>query len=367
MQRIGVAQIVHSLEVGGMERVASHLALNLSERYRPLVVCLTVRGDFASLLDDAGVEVVALDKRPGKDLGLPRRLARVLRERNVQVVHAHNSGPLFTGTLAGKLAGAKLTLVTDHSRRFPERPTVVAAEFVLSRLIDEIVSVSDDNKDDLIAKLHWPRKKISVIANGVQRVPDVPEAERAVLRAEFGLPAAEPVCLTVARLEPQKNLAVLVDAVHLLDQRGVPGRFVIVGEGSQRPILEALIAQHGLADRVVLAGWRLDTLKLYGIADLMALSSDWEGLPMSILEAMSAALPVVSPSVGDVPKAVGHDLTGLLVPPRDPEKLADALAALLTDPARRVAMGAAGEQVWRAQYSVEHMVRRYEALYERYV
>lgn len=367
MEPIGVAQIVHSLEVGGMERVAAHLAMNLSPQFKATVFCLTVKGQFAPLLEEAGIEVVALNKKPGKDLLLPYNLAKHLRERRIRIVHAHNSGPLFTGGLAGKLARVPCVLVTDHSRPFPERRTVLAVEYVLSRLVDEIVSVSEDNRRDLIEKLHWPTSKIKVIANGVAEVEHIAGKKKTALRAEFGLTPEVPTVLTVARLEKQKNLVVLVEAARLLKQRGLPCRFLLAGEGSQRPVLEELIAKYDLGDSVTLAGWRLDTLALYRVADLMALSSDWEGLPMSILEAMSAALPVVATAVGDVAKAVTPGETGLLTPPQAPEKLAEALAELLADPEKRQRFGQAGYRVWQAQFSVRHMVDRYEEIYSRYL
>jgi L-malate glycosyltransferase len=350
-----------------MERVARHLAMNLSERYRSMVVCLTIKGDFAPELEAAGVEVVALGKQPGRDLGLPRRMAEVLRARDIKVVHAHNSGPMFTGTWAGRLAGCKCILVTDHSRKFPERRSVVATEYVLSRVLDEIVSVSDQNKRDLVEQMLWPASKISVIANGVEQVPEIDAAQREQLCAEFGLGSQTPVILAVARLEPQKNLAVMVEAARLLRQNGLAFRIILVGEGSERPKLEGLIAEYGLSENVTLAGWRLDTLSLYRIADVMALSSDWEGLPMSILEAMSAGLPVVSPAVGDVPKAVAPEQTGALVPPRDPAALAEQLARLIADAGLRQRLGEGGRKSWAEKFSVEHMARQYEALYERHL
>lgn len=367
MEPIGVAQIVHSLEVGGMERVAAHLAMYLPDKFKTTVFCLAYKGHFAPMLEEAGIEVISLDKKPGKDLLLPYTLAKLLRDRKIKIVHAHNSGPLFTGGLAGKLARVPCVLVTDHSRAYPERRSVLAVEYVLSRLVDELVSVSEENRRDLVEKLHWPKSKIRVIANGVAEVERLSEEKLTELRTEFQLQPGIPLVLTVARVEKQKNLSMLIEAARLLKQRGVPCRFLIAGDGEDRPRLEELVASYQLANEVILAGWRLDTLALYRIADVMALSSDWEGLPMSILEAMSAELPVISTSVGDVPKAVTHEETGLLVPPKAPDRLADALADLLADPAKRRRYGQAGYHAWQAQFSVQHMVERYEELYERYL
>jgi glycosyltransferase involved in cell wall biosynthesis len=350
-----------------MERVVAHLATHLSPRYRPLVICLTVKGHFAPMLEGAGVEVIALGKREGKDLGLPRRLARLLRDRGIRVMHAHNSGPMFTGVLAAKLAGVRCAVVTDHCRAYPERPTVAAAEFVLARLADELVSVSEDNKRDLIEQLRWPAAKIRVIHNGVAAVPELDEPAAQRLRAELGLEPPTPTVLTLARLEAQKNIPLLIDAAARLRRRGVGCRFLVAGDGAARPEIERAIAAHGLADSFTLLGWRLDAPALYRVADILALSSDWEGLPMCLLEAMSAGLPTAATDVGDVAKAIEHNRTGLLVPRGDADKLADALAALAVDAAKRRAFGAAAREVWQASFSVDHMVRRYEELYARYV
>ena len=213
----------------------------------------------------------------------------------------------------------------------------------------------------------WPENKIIVIPNGVARVPQVDPEQADALRAEFGLDAAMPTILTVARLEKQKNLGVLIEALGRLRDRDVPGRLLIAGEGSERPVLEAKVRELDLADRVRLPGWRLDSLSLYRIADLFALSSDWEGLPMSMLEAMSAALPVVATAVGDVPKALVEEKTGRLAPPQNPAALADALVDLLQDANLRRSFGQAGYELWHDRFSDEHMVQRYAQLYSRFL
>jgi glycosyltransferase involved in cell wall biosynthesis len=281
-------------------------------------------------------------------------------------VHGHNSGPLFTGTLAAKLARAKGVIITDHSRPFPERFSVVAAEFVLSRLVDEIVSVSDQNKKDLLQHLHWPARKISVIHNGVDEAPPATDDQLAALRTEFDLSPSRPVVFVAARLEPQKNIALLIEAARVLRTHGLDADYLVAGGGSEQARLEKLVVETGMRDRFHLAGWRLDTAQLLRAADIFALPSDWEGLPMSILEAMSASRPVVATDVGDVHRAVVNEQTGLLVPPRDVRQLADALARLLADPALRERLGAAGHALWREKFSVEKMVARYEELYARY-
>ncbi|NLH47817.1 MAG: glycosyltransferase [Myxococcales bacterium] len=366
MEPVGVVQVVHSLEVGGMERVAAHLAMHLGSPYKSLVICLTIPGHFAPQLEAAGIEVIALNKKPGKDFGLPGRLAKILRERRIRIVHAHNSGPMFTGTWAGLLARSNGIIVTDHSRYFPERPTVVATEMVLSRLVNEIVSVSEHNKQELVKRLHWPEKKITVIPNGVEEISEIDAATAGRLREEFGLTGDMPTLLTMARLEKQKNIGLLIQAMGELRKQGLDCRLIVGGEGAERETLERLRRECQLEDRVFLPGWRLDAAALYRVVDIFALPSDWEGLPMSILEAMSASLPILATDVGDVSKAVITRENGLLVTPRDLGQMAAALAELVRDADKRRRFGVKSRDIWQQHYSVKGMARRYEELYARY-
>lgn len=365
---IGVAQVVHSLEIGGMERVALNLALGLPrEKWRSLIVCLTVEGEFAELAREQGVDVIALGKQPGVDLRLPGRLARLLRDEGIRLVHGHNSGPWFTGTLAARRLGLPM-VVTDHSRPYPEKPRIQKIERFLSRWA-RIVSVSAHNKQDMVKFLRIPADKIDVIPNGVQPVAPVSADRRAALRDELGLAEDDTVFLSVARLERQKGFDVLLEAVRIAKHQGITSKFVVVGFGSEGSFLASQIREYDLTDTVILAGKRMNVGQFYGMADAFFLASRWEGLPMALLEAMSAGLPVVSTGVGDIPAAVTDGTEALLVPSEDPAALAAAFASLASAEARerREAMGSAGRARFDAEYSMDVMVRRYAELYEELI
>ncbi|MCZ7582463.1 MAG: glycosyltransferase [Deltaproteobacteria bacterium] len=201
---IGVAQVVHSLEVGGMERVAVQLAAGLPRhRYRPLIICLTIRGDYADWAQREGVEVLALGKREGKAPFLFRRLARFLKEKGVSLVHAHNSGPWFTGTLAALAGRIGPVVVTDHSRPYADRFRVRAIEWALSHAVT-VVSVSEENRTRLSKHLWIPPERIRVIPNGVAPIADAPPDRLRALRDEFRIDDRSFVFLCVARYEAQK-------------------------------------------------------------------------------------------------------------------------------------------------------------------
>lgn len=364
-ERIGVAQVVHSLEVGGMERVAVYLATNLNkERYRSMIVCLTIRGDFAELAEKAGVEVVALGKEPGVDLILPFRLARLLKERKVRLIHAHNSGPWFTGTLAAKIGRIGPVVVTDHARPYPERMRVRLTEWVLSHGL-RVVSVSRENREKLAKHLWLDQRNIRVIHNGVAPVPESSPAKLKALRRELGLSEEDFVFLSVVRLEKQKGLEILVESARLLKDSGFRGRILVVGGGSEEGALKEGIRKAGVEDVVRPTGRRMDVVDFYHLAHCFCLSSHWEGLPMAVLEALSAGLPILSTRVGDLPSAVQEDRNGSLVPPGNPEALYSAMKRISTmAPSELSAMGAQSRVIFDDLFRVEAMVRNYEELYE---
>jgi len=363
-ERIGIAQVLHSLEVGGMERVALNLATCLDKKkWRSVIVCLTIRGDFAKDAEKAGVPVVTLGKRPGVDLVLPFRLKKVLAERDIRIVHGHNSGPWFSGTLASLAGRLGPVVITDHSRPYPERWRVRLTEWFLSRFAS-IVSVSEENKEKLVKNLWIPPEKIRVIPNGVLPV-EVSSGERlSALRKEFGLRDDDFIFLCVARLEAQKGFEVLVGAAKILLEKGFRGRILVVGQGSYEEKIRRWAKEAGVEGILTLAGLRLDVSDFYHLADCLVLSSHWEGLPMSVLEAMSAGLPVVATDVGDLSLAVKGDQNGCLVPPKDPARLAEAMIDLSSCPEKIPGMKAASRKLFDEHFSVGKMVERYERLYE---
>jgi glycosyltransferase involved in cell wall biosynthesis len=362
---VTVMEIVHSMEVGGMERVVANLARRMDPaRFRPMVVCIARKGGFAPGLEADGFEVVSLDKPPGVDLGAALRLARLIRKRRIDVVHLHNSGPLFTGTLAAVLTRVPVRIYTDHARVFPDRRRVMWTETALVRGIDRVVAVSDETRANMIRYLHVPAERIVVIPNGVEAPPETTEAQRLAARAEFGIAADAPLVVAVARLQPQKAIDRLIEAAALVRERVPAARFLVVGGGALEADLRVLVRDRGLDGVFHLAGLRMDPHVFLAAADVFALSSDWEGMPMSLLEALALGKPTACPDVGDVAKAVRTGETGILVRPGDATALADALTELLADPAGARAMGARGRALFGECFDAATMTRRYTQLFE---
>jgi glycosyltransferase involved in cell wall biosynthesis len=201
---------------------------------------------------------------------------------------------------------------------------------------------------------------VTFIPNGIP-APLPPSG--ADVRAELGIPANAPVIGTVSVMRPQKALDVLLRASRTLVDEFPALRVLIVGEGDMREALGALSAELGLDDNVMFLGVRTDVPDVLAALDIAVSSSDFEGSPLSVMEYMEAARPVVATRVGGVPDLIDDGVHGLLVPAQDPPAFAAAVAQLLHDPARAGEMGRRGQERRRAEFDIDVMVRRLEELY----
>jgi glycosyltransferase involved in cell wall biosynthesis len=204
---------------------------------------------------------------------------------------------------------------------------------------------------------------IEVIPNAVAAAPTISPTERAILRASIVGDQTRPVLISVGRLEQEKGYFDLLHAFATLHQTYPSAALVIVGNGRLHAELAAQLAALSLEGHAVLLGERHDVPRLLAASAIYVSSSHWEGLPVAVLEAMAAGLPIVATSVGDLPHVV-VDSTGVLVPPREPRKLAMALQTLLDNPAQRQALGAAAQAYVARNYSPEVWFDRLMALYK---
>lgn len=353
--------------MGGLEQVVATICRNVDrERFEPAVVCLRNKGPLADQLEDEGVRVFLLDSPPGKpDYFAFRRVARLIRERGFDVVHTHNTQAFMDGGLGAKLAGVPTLVHTDHARIFPDKRRYMFAEHVLSHLAYRVVGVSEDTSANLVRYEKISREKLLTIPNGIDGRRYNVTVDAAAKRRELGLPAEGPVIGLGARLTPQKGLIHLLRAMAVLQQRVPNLSCVIAGEGELDAELKSAARELGVDDRVRFVGMRLDLPQLLKVFDLYVLPSEWEGLPMAILEAMGSGCPIVATDVGGLRTAIESDVNGRLVPPRDPQALADAIAGLLASPETRRRYAAEAKGTFHERFSAEAMTRRYEKLYLR--
>ena len=291
-----------------------------------------------------------------------RRIAEVAGERGVDVIHSHGYKSNFYAYAASARVGVPF-IATCHlwtQSSLAVRLYEALDAYILRRAA-HVIGVSDSIVDSL-RKSGISQSKTSVIYNGIETGP-LPEVSP-TLRSELGIGAA-PLIGTVGRLEAQKDLPSFIEAAeHVL--REVPEAvFVIVGDGSLRPTLAELIPRKKLVGRVLLLGQRDDLPNIYASLDLFVLASVNEGLPMVLLEALSASLPVVATRVGAVPRVIDSGVSGVLVDPSNPRQLADGLLACLRDRGYAASLGLHGRATVMELFSSEAMSIKYLAVYER--
>jgi glycosyltransferase involved in cell wall biosynthesis len=346
---IRVLEVLATLKRAGAERTAVTLAAGLDRaRFECEVVSLydAFPGGFEPELAAAGIPVRYLGKRRGFDLRMYPRLARVMTAFCPHIVHTHSYvmryvWPAADAPVVHTVHNLAAREVDRIGRVLHRRALRRGARFVA---IGEAVAGS--------FREMYGAEPAAVIPNGADLA--APRVDRATWRSANGFAADDVLIASVARLDPQKNPLLLVDALphdprcHLL----------LAGDGA----LADDVRRRGV-ERVHLLGVRSDIPELLHASDLFALASDFEGLPVAVIEAMAAGLPVVSTSVGGVPELVEQDRTGLLVPPRDGAALSRALAALASDAQLRTAMGARAVERAR-EFGARRMVDSYAALFE---
>ena len=362
-----VVHFVDSSTFGGNEQALLHLLAGLDRQdWRPILFHHDEPG-LASLMKAAralNIETKVVPKLAGTRLvlALPRFLHE-LRTANPQIFHAHLNWLLSCryGLLAAYLA--RIPVIVATVQNFMEPPwarTIDIAQRVFEKCLHQYIAVSNAVGRQLCQTFHVPCQKVEVIHNSIPAAAfDRPP--NTTLRAMLNRGTDRPIVLCIARLDAQKGHTYLLPAI-----RDVPNAiFVLVGDGPERASLEAQAASLGIRDRVIFLGHRDDVAELLASCDLLVLPSLYEGLPLSVLEAMAAGKPVVATSVGGTPEAVLDGETGFLVPSRDPTALVRAIQRLLTDARLRRKMGMAGRLRVQRNFSATQMVAGVTQTYEK--
>ncbi len=332
---VRVMQVVLSLSPGGTERLVIDICRRLGNGFDVSVCCLDDEGAWASELRDRDIEVIALNRRPGFRPGIGREIAHLAKQRGVDVLHCHQYSPFVYGRIA-KYWLPRLKLVyTEHGRLSDAPPTWKRqlVNPVLGRFDGPIVAVSDELRRFMIDS-RFPRERVAVIHNGIDAATLPTPGDRHRARALLGLKDEALVAVSVARLDPVKDFPCLLDAFALVRQVVPHAHLLIVGDGPERAALEARAAQPDLAGSVEFLGLRPDVRAVLPAADLYVNSSISEGVSITILEAMAAGVPVVATAAGGTPEVLADGNAGVLVPVRDPVRLAQAIIALAADPRR---------------------------------
>jgi glycosyltransferase involved in cell wall biosynthesis len=242
----------------------------------------------------------------------------------------------------------------------------VASKWVFRHLADHVLVNAMTIREQLIREYGISCDKITVISNGVDIRRDVLAiAHRQELRRRLGCRDTDVVLGLVANLRPVKGAEYAIRATHLLLGSGWNVKLIIVGDGDQRGLLEQIVRESGIDDHVMLLGNYSDPLKIIPVFDIALLCSLSEGFPQTVLEYMACGKPVVATAVGGVSEIIRNGETGFLVPACDPQALARAIEALMTDESLRETMGQRGQEEVEKRYPLSAMISKHDEIYHR--
>jgi glycosyltransferase involved in cell wall biosynthesis len=356
-----VMHVVADLGTYGAER----LVATLLERLRDPELELSVLTIAPRRAGDAPahVERFSANRRGRYDLTFLGRMAGTMRGWRPEIVHTHTHAGKYWGRLAAVLAGVPAIVHTEHNSEFgapaPFRP--------LNRLLlartDAVVTFSGAQRDRVIAEEGVAPGRVSIIPNGIAIAAPAPDA-RAAAGAALGASPGTRLIVHVGRLSAVKNQALAIEALALLP---VGVRLVLIGDGRDRAALEALARGRGVADRTSFLGYRSDAGALLAGADAAIVTSRNEAMPLAIIEALIAGIPVVSTPWRGAAEMLGGGAYGVVAPDFTPTGFAAALGAVLDDPAGAARRAASAAVFARAEYDIDTAARRHLALYREVI
>lgn len=355
--------ITRSDSIGGAQLHVLDLARYFQSLGHSTHVICGGTGPFTELLRNVGIDYTSIGSlvreiHPLKDLTATRELQRAVQSLSPDLIHAHSS----KAGILGRLIGQRLqipTVFTAHGWSFASGIPLVRrtlyryAEWWAARFPGTIITVSDYDRNYAYSQRVVPKTKMVTVRYGVM---DKPRLVRQNVACE-----KPPLLTMVARFEPQKDQLTLIDALGRL--RDLPWNLQFVGGGPLQARAERRVNELGLESRVAFLGYRSDVPALLESSDLFLLITNWEGLPISILEAMRAGLPVIASNVDGVGELVADGVSGYLVPRKDPAKLAERLRNMLTNRELLRTFGSTGRKRYEENFQLSRMARETHRVY----
>lgn len=356
--------LIDSLKTGGAQRLISGFVSRATDYgIDPVVISLHEDSSPAiyEAIKSSGIKLLTMPANSLFSMKRLKGLVDYLNREKIDVLHTHLLYANIIGSIAGYLAKVPV-VCTLHSTHIEKRWLLQKRieDFCLRHFATRVIAVGN-----IVANMHRERYKgrtLDVIPNGIPEPENIPSQMLSQVRNELGVDG-HPIVITVGRLEVAKGYGDMIEAFKLLQEKHSNSILLMVGSGSLQKSIQSQIEALDLKQSVILAGERQDIPQLLASSDVFASSSHREGLPLSVLEAMMAGLPIVATSVGDIPNVVTKE-TGVVVPPHQPEMLAEALNDLLKNPGKRREMGKAAKDRATREYSLDVWMKRQVQLYK---
>ena len=362
--KIRVCYMAHAFAVGGAEEMVLNLVQHLPSRFEPVVCCINQAGPIGEEIRKTGTPVTVIGLTPG--LRHPWDIAgirRYLRETRPAIVHTFLLTASLYGRLAAILAHVPIVIGTEVNIYERKRRHHILAERMLLSRTDRVIVSANSVRDFYVDQIHADPGKIDVVYNAVDWKSITPSKSRQEMRASLGLQPDAKVAGVIARLTEQKGHRFLLQAMTTPALADL--QLLIVGDGDLREALKAEAKDLGLTSRVHFLGARRDLGDLLAAVDVFVMPSLWEGLPLSMILAMGANVPVVATEVAGIPEVVGDGRTGWLVPAGNSLALATALVDVFRDRARTASIAAAARDFVLPRFGVDGYVNSIVDLYDR--
>ena len=355
--KINIAYIIPSLDIGGSEQKVIDLASGLNrDKFNPIIITITKKGKLASVLEANGIFVYCVNKRSKFDFFVVMRIAKILKQNNVDIVHVYTSTGKLWGRLAAKTAKTKVIISSEESLfrnkfldRFLERRLINKTDLIITNSEGTLFSAAKATKIDL--------SKYRCIHNGINLEPYINSKSFGIIPKQKD----EQIIMCVARLDPRKRIDLLIKAFSILKQEAKL-KLVIVGSGSEDVKLKKYAKDLHLENEVIFLGSRSDVPSLLKEADVFVLPSDEEGFGNVIIEAMAAKVCVVASFVGGIPEIICHETNGLMFAKGDLNQLIEELRKVLNDKELRLKL-VTNAFTNVSYFSKERMVNEHEEVY----
>lgn len=367
MKKIKIIYIIYSLEFGGAQKVIASYVKNLSKQNYELSVCaIRQGGPMKKVLEGLGARVFILNKRIGFSIKIIFKLINLLKKGNFDIIHLHDHTANKWVVPVVLMLGIKRIVRTEHvilDKRRNEKVYPWIYMF-LNLFNKKIIAVSEFVKNFHSEKDYLNKNKYVTIYNGIKCEEFTPTVDKTKLRRELGLEEARYVVGNIGRLHEAKGQRYLLEAANLILHDEPSTHFVIIGDGPLKSVLVNYSKELGISERVIFSGVREDIANMMNLIDIFVLPSLWEAHPITILEAMAAGKPVVATNVGGNEETIIDGITGFIVPPKDPESLANAILTLIRDVELSRQMGVKGREWVRKNFDECKMIEKTQKIYQ---
>ncbi len=368
---VKVLHTIYSLEAGGAERVVYHYALyHRKEKYIPVVCAIKKGGVFAGEIEKLGVNVYVASQGQSSAVGIIKKLRQIIRDENISVVHSHGQVANTWTIPAVLFSSVKCFVRTEHNVFYPGFKAQIHS--LINRFLffknDAIIAVSDAVRNAHLDRAFAGKSKYITVHNGIdaKRFGDV-IIDRGRMLKEMGIDDDCLIVGTVGSLTKQKRQDVFIRAMAGVFKNEKKAVGIIVGEGALRNELSELSKELGIADKIIFCGLRRDIPEILKLIDIFVLSSDWEGFPISLLEAMASGCANVVTDVGGNSEAVNDGVSGFLVPAGNPAALAEKICNLLSNKEILKETAKKSRKRFLEKFTAENMVFDTEDIYSRII